>query len=510
MLRPPTKNTISAGLRAVGALSVASCLALGTAAPASAGSYRAAVCHAGFGAGRADAAFERTSRHYLDTASCDAGGRGLMVSHERGRTPNGRWGAWSVRAPSGTAISRLSVYAAGLPGGGIVPELGVGAPAGPLIPLATPRKELRRITWSGSGAPVVAARLRCRRASGCGRGNDARVRIKRLVARLNDRLAPTLRLAGSLFAPGSRRGPQTIEPLSTDVGGGVRRLLVQVNGGPVTARTVSCRLAGQIAVRLRPCPERARASFRAATASPPFRQGPNLVRVCTADYAPSTAANRTCAERRVRIDNLCPISEASGGATLRARLRWDRSKQAVVAGRLLDGGRRGVAGARVCVATRVRMNGTAERVVLTPLTGIEGRFRVRLPTGPSRDVRVAYWPDARAALERHLDLDVSVRPQLSLRPRHPVDNGDRVRFEARLPGPASAGRRVRIQVHAGGRWLDLRQGHTGRLGTYRARYRFHATSGRRTYAFRAAVPKQGGYPYEAGRSRVKRLTVLGD
>jgi hypothetical protein len=503
------QNTISTGLRAIGALSVASCLALGTAAPASAGSYRAAVCHAGFGAGRADAAFERSSRHYLDAASCDPGGRGLTVSHERGRTPNGRWGAWSVRAPGGTAISRLSVYAAGRPAGGIVPELGVGAPAGPLAPLATPRRKLRRITWSGSGARVVAARLRCRRASGCDDGKDARVRIKRLVARLNDRFAPTLRLAGSLFSPGSRRGPQTIEPLSADVGGGVRHLLVQVNGGPVTARTVPCRLADQIAVRLRPCPERARASFRAATASPPFRQGPNLVRVCAADYAPSTAANRTCAERRIRIDNLCPISEASGGATLRARLRRDRST-AVVAGRLLDGGGRGVAGARVCIATRIRMNGSAERVVVTPLTGTEGRFRVRLPTGPSRVVRVAYWPDARAALERLLDLHVRARPHLSLRPRHPVHNGDRVRFEARLPRPASAGRRVRIQVRAGRRWLDLRHGHTGRRGTYRARYRFHATIGRRTYAFRAAVPKQSGYPYEAGTSRVKRVTVIGN
>ena len=156
------------------------------------------------------------------------------------------------------------------------------------------------------------------------------------------------------------------------------------------------------------------------------------------------------------------------------------------------------------------MNGTVERVVATPLTATEGRFRVRLPTGPNREVRVAYWPDARAALERHLDLQVRARPHLSLRPRHPVHNGDRLRFEAWLPGPAPAGRRVRIQVHAGRRWLDLRQGHTGRLGTYRARYRFHATSGRRTYAFRAAVPKQSGYPYEAGRSRVKRLTVLGD
>jgi hypothetical protein len=502
-------NAISTGLRTAGALATAICVALGMAAPATAGSYRAAVCHAGLGAGRAEAAFERTSSHYLDAASCGAGGRGLTVTRERGRTPNGSWGAWSVRAPSGTAISRLSVYVAGRRGAGIVPELGIGAVAGPLTPIATPRTELRRVTWSGTGGQVLAARLRCRQALGCGRGREARVRVKRLVARLWDRLPPTLRLGGSLFRPGTKRGPQTIEAIGADVGSGVRRLLVQVNGEPTTARTERCRLAGQIAIRLRPCPARANASFRAATALPPFRQGPNLVRVCAADYAPSTAANRTCAERRVTIDNLCPVSETPGGETLRARLRRVRSS-AVVTGRLLDRGGRGVAGARVCVATRIRMNGAAERVASAPLTSADGGFRARLPAGPTREVRVAYWPDAHTALERQLDLDVRVRPRLVLRPRHLLRNGDLVRFKVALPGPAAAGRRVRIQVRAGPRWLDLRQGPTGSQGAYRARYRFHATTGRRKYAFRAAVSKQSGYPYEAGRSRVKRVTVIGD
>jgi hypothetical protein len=333
--------------------------------------------------------------------------------------------------------------------------------------------------------------------------------VERIVATLDDRRAPTLRLEGSLFAPGSRRGDQAIQPIGADLGGGVRRLLVQVNGEPATARTVVCRLVNRIAVRLRPCPARARARFRAATASPPFRQGPNLVRVCAADYAPSTAANRTCTARRVRIDNRCPISEASGGATLRAQLRRNGSA-AVVTGRVLDGGGRGVAGARVCIATRIRMNGAAERVATTPLTSAEGRFRARIPAAPSRDVRVAYWPTTQAAIERHLDLRVRARPRLRLRPRHPLRNGERIHFEAWLPGPAPGGRRVRIQVRADGRWLDLRQGRTGRWGTYRARYRFHATTGRRRYAFRAAVPKQNGYPYEAGHSKVKRVTVIGE
>ena len=53
-------KAISTGLRTAGALVTASCVALGMAAPATAGSYRAAVCHAGLGAGRAEAVFERS------------------------------------------------------------------------------------------------------------------------------------------------------------------------------------------------------------------------------------------------------------------------------------------------------------------------------------------------------------------------------------------------------------------------------------------------------------------
>jgi hypothetical protein len=281
-----------------------------------------------------------------------------------------------------------------------------------------------------------------------------------------------------------------------------------VNGEPVAARVVGCRLANRTAVRLRPCPAQSSGSFAAATTSSPFRQGPNLVRVCATDYAATTAANRACIDRRVRIDNLCPISNVPRGATLRARLIHQRAG-ALVAGRLLDRRGRGVPAARVCVATRVGLARAVERVAGTPLTGARGSFRATIPRGPSRNVRVAYWPRATTVLERHLQLDVRARPRLRLRPRHPIRNGNRVRFETRLPGPSRAHRWVRIEVRVGGRWLLLRQGLTGARGIYRARYRFHATTGRRSYSFRATVPKQDGYPYEAGRSEVKRVTVIG-
>jgi hypothetical protein len=161
------------------------------------------------------------------------------------------------------------------------------------------------------------------------------------------------------------------------------------------------------------------------------------------------------------------------------------------------------------VAARIRIDGAAERVAAVPLTDAEGRFRARIPSGPSREVRVAYWPSTAGAVERYLRIDVPARPRMRLRPRHAIENGSRVRFQVRLRGPASEHRRVRIQARSGVRWLDLRSGVTGAHGVYRARYRFHATTGRRSYRFRAVVPKQHGYPYEAGKSNVKRVTVIG-
>jgi hypothetical protein len=146
---------------------------------------------------------------------------------------------------------------------------------------------------------------------------------------------------------------------------------------------------------------------------------------------------------------------------------------------------------------------------VVPSTDADGRFRARIAQGPSREVRVAWWPSGGPALEHYLHLEVPASPRLRLRPDRPIRNGARVRFRVRLPGPANAGRRVVVQAASGQHWVDLRGGLTGSRGTYRARYRFHATTGRRTYRFRALVPKQDGYPYEAGSSKVRRAVVVG-
>jgi hypothetical protein len=489
---------------------VAALLALPALLPgtAGAGTYRVAVCNPGLGAWHADASFGRTSRHYSPEAACGADRPGLVVRHRARRTGNGRWGAWILRTPRGTAIARLGVSASGRRSAGHAPELLTAPLHGPLRRFAAPDPGIDRARWSGGGARALVARLTCRRRSGCGQGSDARVRIKRVALRLVDRLSPSLSVGGSALRPGSRRGIQTMRPVGSDVGAGLHRFLLQVNGEPVSAHTAPCRTAHGSGLRLRPCPTRWRTTFRVPTTAPPFRQGPNRLRICSADYAWGAGANRRCAERWMRVDNLCPVSPTGAGPRLRARLSEARGRRAV-RGRVRSASGVPLAGARVCVATRVPIRGAAERIVSTPTTGSDGRFAATLPKGPNRRVRIAYWWDPGHVTERHVRLRVRARPRLRLRPRHPIRNGRRARFKVRLRGPAAARRWVRIKARVGKRWVEVRNGRTSDRGVFRARYRFRSTTGRRRYAFRALVPKQPGYPYRRGHSRIRRVTVVG-
>jgi hypothetical protein len=485
---------------------------------ATAGTYRAAVCQPRLGAGRADARFQRTSTHYVGTASCgrQATGDGLVVSHDATRTRRGRWGAWRLRAPTGTDLVRVRARLSGAAADGHVPELIASGKGRRPARIGSARGSFRTVRWSGAGYRSLSGRLRCARRSRCGIGAEARMRVKGVVLSLRDPAAPTLDIAGPLATPGTRRGTLGLGVVANDSGSGVRRLGVTVNGSPLTARAETCRLAGAIAVRLQPCPAGSGLMSAVNTASPPFRQGVNHLQACAVDYAPGMSANRRCQTRTVRVDNLCPISEVAGGTNLDARIEGagrhgtvPSNRGAVIVGRLTGANGGAVAGARVCVAGRSRLPGTAERVLATPVTGADGRFRAELPPGPSQALRVAYWRDGRFELERRLALDVRVRPALRLKPRGKLRNGKRMRMVTRLPGPRNDHRAVEIKVRARHHWQVLRSGKTNARGVYRSAYRFHATRGRSTYRFRAVVRPQRGYPYLGGRSKVRRKTVVG-
>ena len=457
--------------------------------------------------------FERNSRHYLSDASCDAGGDGLAVSHDAATQPGRSLGGLGgARAGAGPRSRGSASVRRAEPRGGNVPEL-LGGSGGQLDAVRGARGraaavQMVRRADQGASPPGCAVARR----SGCGRGRRGRVRVKRLALLLDDHVGPTL--AARRVAV--RRRKQTRRPDHRPVGRRRRRRgSAPARPGERRSRSRRTRspagVTDRIATRLRPCPGEASASFTAATASSPFRQGPNTVRVCAADYA---ATHR--GEPHLHATAGSESTTSARSPRSRAAPRWapglrrdgDAGRSSPVA--FSTGGGQGVPGARVCVATRIRIDGVAERVVAAPLTDAEGRFRAAIPSGPSREVRVAYWPSAATALRA---LPRSRRPRSAPRcafaPATRSRTGAGSASASGCPVPASGRRRVRIQAHAGRRWLDLRGGLTGAHGVYRARYRFHATTGRRTYALSSRGAETARLPLRGRQSKVKRVTVIG-
>ncbi len=499
---------ISVALLAVAAFAIA------LSPKAAAGTYRAVQCHEALGAGRADARFSNSSPRYVANAECD--GKGLGIRHDPGRrrTSGGRFGAWTLTAPRGASIVGV---AAGVDAAGAdwhAPQLHVGLANGARRSIPDLRGARHPVSWTGDGGRALTGRLACTHERSCGAGRGAHIHLRRIALTLRDVARPTVTPNGELLEPGSRRGFQALRVDAADAGAGVRSMTVELNGDPLVTRRVDCHLADRVALRLRPCPARAASAYDLATTSEHFRQGPNRVRACSSDYAPRGTGNRTCVARTVRIDNLCPVSDVRA-SSLHARFKGGNARLAgrsdrptLVTGRL-SGASGPVAGARVCVAARVRGTGALEEIVATPTTDGRGSFTARIPAGPSREIRLAHWPNVDRAHERYLSLTSRAIPRLRLRPRRDLANGERVRFGVRLPGPASARRRVVIQARAGHRWIRIAGGRTAANGNWRGGYRFRSTTGARRYAFRARVPKQAGYPYAAGRSAIRRTTVVG-
>jgi hypothetical protein len=72
-----------------------------------------------------------------------------------------------------------------------------------------------------------------------------------------------------------------------------------------------------------------------------------------------------------------------------------------------------------------------------------------------------------------------------------------------------AGKLVEVQVRFTKGWQTFRTTRTDPQGRWSSRYRFRRTRGVQRYQFRIRLPKEGGYPFEAGNSRTIVVEVRG-
>jgi hypothetical protein len=510
------RRTVAFLCLVVGAATGAGLLAAG----ASAGPYRAMLCARNMGVGSPAFQFSRSGSEFRPVTGCQSG-EGLGVTHKHGATRPGRFGMWTARAPAGVRLTDGSVVARGRAEAGYHPGLLLGAADGDTRAFASPRGGFRLYNWhSDDGASRLIAQLVCARSRGsCGRSDAPKIFIKHAMFHLFDSSRPTLsQTSGTLLEGSAQRGTQGFAVAAHDVGSGVRRVFLRVNGRAFDSIALDCAIDSRrdLALRLDPCPQRGTAPFSVDTHLAPFREGPNRVAACVLDYAGSSP-NERCSRKTVRVDNDCPVS--GGGVPARTnfsfadgarRARVKFGRRPVVVGKLSR-----ISGQPlVCISQRVSRRHTTEHLVGVPRrVDSHGNVHAQLPAGPSRTVYLTYWSGAEQVVTRKLELRVKPPVGLLLRPTGTLHNGQKMRLRAKLRGAYHGHRKVRFLARPpGGDWTPFSTHFTKRTngrGVAVAKHTFHNVVGSQSFQFKVLVPRQRGYPYLRGQSQVRQTTVVG-
>ncbi len=195
---------------------------------------------------------------------------------------------------------------------------------------------------------------------------------------------------------------------------------------------------------------------------------------------------------------------ASSGKTTRSLPYGRRS---IVSGHLVNPAGLGLEGEPICVEARPRVPGWPYSVVGSTTTNAQGDWFLKLPSGPSRSIRVNYGGDPEL-ISAFLKLGVHAHATLHLQ-HHRTRPHRRIYFSGHIPGPLPAKRVVILRGTAPGarRKHLIRRGRTDAFGHFRIGYSFSPVAAREKFVFWVVVPVQDGYPYKLGRSPKRLVRV---
>ena len=272
----------------------------------------------------------------------------------------------------------------------------------------SPRADVNRLEVYVSCAPT--ADVACQKVAGA---EAAAVRISRADITLNDTTVPTISSPPSspMFATGDPvSGVQAIAASFKDTGGGIASTGIQVDGQTVSEVPVpnsTCRTPYR---RLVPCPLSLSSTLQFNPAAVP--DGPHQLRVFARDATGSNVgysqdfAVTTSARGAVNGTNGSDQAKLTVGVrrAVKAGRHAPRTHSTITVpynaktiadGRLLNSAGQPVIGARLTVATAVdRGVPVYADLPANVVTDAKGHFKVTLPRGPSRRVRVLYFARA--------------------------------------------------------------------------------------------------------------------
>jgi hypothetical protein len=340
-----------------------------------------------------------------------------------------------------------------------------------------------------------------------------------IVAKEVDPIAPQVQdIHGPLLGGGVARGHQVLEATASDQGGGISALKVLVNGQSVglpsspacgTGQVTNPSITGIVATSPSPCPATYTGKWNLDTATPPFKQGVNMIQVCASDFATLSAPNTGCsAQQPVDIDNSCAESPVAGGNSLTASFAGsDKGKitvpfnhSAKVRGALTDASGHAISGATICVQAQTVGVKRPLVPVTTATTDAHGHFTYKVPAGPSRRIGLGYRRDS-FQIDQQLRFQARARPTIHLS-KDQVATGGGITITGRVPGPNAAGCGLIFEAAAlhSNEWFEFEKATTNKRGVYHLFYVFDETKRTTVYKLRAVTQQQGGYPWQSGHS----------
>jgi hypothetical protein len=490
------------------------------ATPADAGTYTARFCTEGATEPGDKGPFERFGNQTVfQLANACGNVNGLRVSQVQGNQGNdGVFGRWLATVPDSVAVTGIDYKAQGADQtGGYVPQV-IGTVPGGGIGIINGGQDLagsfKDFSISGD-VRDFGIQLLCQTGAGDCASNppgNPEASLKSITYQLRDDAAPLIAGAGGLlFEAPVQAGTQSVSFDASDIGSGVYRAIVNVNGEDAAAAFGACQLGDGFAIAFTPCPGSFADTIAVDTAAAPWRNGGNRVKVCVEDYS---ADSRQCtAATAVRALNGCAPNPVTLGQTMElgwpgqrgvVRSRQGRARKATA--RLFAGGGVPLPGAAICFSRSIPTDETGkERVIETgAITGPGGRAKVEVRGQSSRTVWATYWIDPETVLTKRINLRVSPAIRLELRTEKVQEVGERLRAVGLLRGKWKADRKVCFYTDKPGR-DKFACDRTGRGGRARVGYEPDEPGKLRFYA---KVPNQRNYPYTRGRSKTKSVEVL--
>jgi hypothetical protein len=364
---------------------------------------------------------------------------------------------------------------------------------------------------SGLALTELAVGIHCVDSLGCQPAGWSELTTTLESARVDvdDSTAPvTTAFTGTLPGSDAPAGVRTVQATTTDVGGGVERVELIIDGVTVQAVGAGGSCIAPFTAR-QPCPSGLVADFSVDTG--PFTNGLHIGNLRAVD----AAGNASTDEAFLFTvsgggTNPAPPPPVNGIPAVEKPTLTARAGSTSVTGTLTYGATP-IAGAHLEVGSLdIGVYGSKPVALGDVTTDAAGRFTIPFRPRGAQRVTVSFRPASGAAITASAQVTTRQSLRLSIkRSKSKVKPRGKLTLSGRLSGAGAAadGAPVEIDAIVDGEWRAVGVVEAGRIGGYRWTYRFSRVKQPTVFTFRAVVRKNKSWPWATERSKQVKVLV---